>query len=148
MKRLKIMGMSLFLAVAPANADFTLRPDETGAGATDAATAGEAPHTEAASPPSSDVQSQPSFHPASRKHIPRTPVARGFGDQIPLSFAVRQIVPPTIKIRIGRGIDPTTLVDWKGGHEWPTVLREAIRPLKLQLAVHPSAATIYDPKNQ
>jgi len=148
MKHMKILCMAMVITVAPANADFTLRPDEASASATDSASANDAAHSEPASPPSRDLKSQPSSHVTVRKHIPRTPIARGFGEQIPLSFAVRQIVPPTIKIRIGRGIDPTTLVDWKGGHEWPTVLREAVRPLKLQLAVHPSGATIYDPKNQ
>jgi len=145
MTRLQILFLCGAMTLAPANADFTLRPDETNASETDSAQPTAVPHTDP-----SNGKSQPSSLLPVQKPIPRrtTPVARGFGDQIPLSFAVRQIVPPAIKLRFGRGTDPSALVDWKGGREWPSVLREAIRPLKLRLAVHPGAATIYDPKNQ
>ncbi len=73
-------------------------------------------------------------------------IAMGFGQQIPLSFAVRQIVPQSIKLRISPSTDRQALVDWHGGRQWPAVLRDAIRPLGLRLAVHHHIAIISNPQ--
>jgi hypothetical protein len=61
------------------------------------------------------------------------PLVRGFGDHVPLAFAVRQIVPARIKVSYGPGVDPDTLVSWKGGDTWPAVLGRAIRPHGLHM---------------
>ena len=67
----------------------------------------------------------------------RTPVsnhfrtARGFGQEVPLDFAVRQIVPATMLVRFGKGVDPTSVVTWKGDAAWNRVLASAVRPLGL-----------------
>ena len=69
--------------------------------------------------PESPLASQvPLKTPALANHPmpPRFEMAYGFGYQIPLSFAVRQIVPSTVKVTYGPGADPNALVDWKGGH--------------------------------
>ena len=42
----------------------------------------------------------------------RFKLAFGFGDRIPLSFAVRQIVPPAVKVTYGPGADPNA--PWTG----------------------------------
>jgi hypothetical protein len=62
-------------------------------------------------------------------------LAYGFGEQIPLSFAVRQIVPPAVKVTYGTGVDPNALVDWKGGQAWNRVLLDAVKPLGLRLVM-------------
>jgi hypothetical protein len=52
-------------------------------------------------PPAPDTfaSEAPLKTPAPTNHRPpRFEMAYGFGDQIPLSFAVRQIVPPTVKV--------------------------------------------------
>lgn len=70
-------------------------------------------------------------------------VAQGFGHQVPLAFAVRQIVPASVKVRFGDGIDPEDLlVDWKGGRPWPDVLRSTLRPPGLLVTFRPSAVLI------
>ena len=66
---------------------------------------------------------------------PRFKLAYGFGNRIPLSFAVRQIVPPAVKVTYGHGADPNALVDWKGGQGWNRVLLDAVRPLGLRLVM-------------
>jgi hypothetical protein len=66
---------------------------------------------------------------------PRFDLAQGFGDKVPLGFAVRQIVPPAVKVTYGPGADPDALVDWKGGQGWNRVLRAAVQPLGLRLVM-------------
>ena len=73
---------------------------------------------------------------------PRYPLARGFGDKVPLAFAVRQIVPPSVKIHFGTGVDPTTPVDWRGGRPWNVVLWSAVHPLGLHLYLRAGTAWI------
>jgi hypothetical protein len=66
---------------------------------------------------------------------PRFRLAQGFGHQIPLSFAVRQLVPPAVRVIYGPGADPDALVDWKGGQGWNQVLFRAVHPLGLHLVM-------------
>jgi hypothetical protein len=66
---------------------------------------------------------------------PRFKLAYGFGNRIPLSFAVRQIVPPAVKVTYGPGADPAALVDWRGGQGWNRVLLDAVKPLGLRLVM-------------
>jgi hypothetical protein len=68
--------------------------------------------------------------------------ARGFGSQIPLEFAVRQIVPAKIKVIYGSGADHNALVDWQGGKRWTLVLRDAVRPLGLDVRIHANFVSI------
>lgn len=69
-------------------------------------------------------------------------IARGFGRSVPLSFAVRQIVPPSIKVRYAASADSDALVEWQGGREWRVVLQDAVRPLGLRVTVRGSTALI------
>jgi hypothetical protein len=68
----------------------------------------------------------------------------GFGDQIPLSFAVLQIVPARFQVAFGAEVDRDRRVDWKGGKPWQTALSEAIKPFGLNLDVHGLTVTIVD----
>jgi hypothetical protein len=80
--------------------------------------------------------------PANHPMPSRFEMAYGFGDQIALSFAVRQIVPPTVKVTYGPGADPNALVDWKGGQTWNRVLLTAVKPLGLRLVFTHTAVEI------
>jgi hypothetical protein len=61
-------------------------------------------------------------------HTPRS-ILRGFGTDIPLSFAIRQIVPPDVEVAYGPNVDPEQLtVTWRGGRPWLTTLRAAVAP--------------------
>jgi hypothetical protein len=80
--------------------------------------------------------------PANHAAPPRFKMVSGFGDQIPLSFAVRQIVPSTIHVTYGRGADPNALVDWRGGQAWNRTLLNAVRPLGLRLVITEIAVEI------
>jgi hypothetical protein len=78
------------------------------------------------------------LHPAR----PKFRVAVGFGHQVPLRFAVRQIVPAAVRVTYGPGADSDAAVDWRGGQEWNRVLFRAVRPLGLRLVMSARAVEI------
>jgi hypothetical protein len=133
-----LVAAALALTTAPvARADFVM----TGMPTTRAAPTQAAPggHDPAASPPVDDGQNA-GASPTPTK--PRFKMADGFGDQVPLSFACRQIIPPAVKVTLGPGADPKALVDWKGGDTWNHVLRDAVKPLGLHLVMTTMAVEI------
>ena len=69
-------------------------------------------------------------------------MAHGFGDNVPLSFAARQIVPPAVTVRYARGVDLNATVSWKGGAPWNRVLAAAVRPLRLCLTTGATSVLI------
>jgi len=73
---------------------------------------------------------------------PQFMIAHGFGDQVPLHFAVRQIVPKAVKVTYGPGADRDAVVNWKGGQRWNRVLFRAVRPLGLRLVMTHMAVEI------
>lgn len=62
-------------------------------------------------------------------------IAQGFGQAIPLRFAVKQIVPAAVAVRYGPGVDPDADVDWAGNAPWNRVLVAAVRPLGLHVTM-------------
>lgn len=70
--------------------------------------------------------------PVQRRIAPPS-VVQGFGDQVPLAFACRQILPSSVTVMYGPGADPGMIVSWKGGDTWPQVLAAAIKPLGLHM---------------
>ena len=100
--------------------------------------------------PSPDPVSTDAAAPATRTHKPRTHVLRGpqdlplrgFGHQIPLTFAVRQIVPAHFQVAFADAVQKDAAVDWKGGDSWRTTLANAVRPLGLVITVNGPKVTI------
>ena len=136
--RVQILGLLLsgLLSAPCARADFVVAGQNSavppgspaGQGAQDAASPdGGGPAVSADTP-----------HPAQ----PPFMLAQGFGDQVPLRFAVRQIVPRAVKVTYGPGADPDAAVDWKGGQGWNRVLFNAVRPLGLRLVMTRMAVEI------
>ena len=76
------------------------------------------------------------------KPVARFPVANGFGEQVPLAFAVRQIVPASVRVRYADGVDQNALVDWTGGEPWNETVRTAVKPLGLHVQATPAALLI------
>ena len=79
--------------------------------------------------------------PTLRRPAPQ-PVVAGFGDQVPLSFAVRQIVPARFQVAFGEAVNSNAPVDWKGGKPWRPTLSDAVRPLGLTVSVVGATVTI------
>ena len=88
--------------------------------------------------------------PAIRGHKPQIHVLRapqdsplqGFGHQIPLTFAVRQIVPAHFQVAYADAVHKDAPVDWKGGDSWRATLANAVRPLGLVITVNGPKVTI------
>jgi hypothetical protein len=79
--------------------------------------------------------------PTLRRPAPQ-PVVAGFGDQVPLSFAVRQIVPARFQVAFGEAVKSDAPVNWKGGKRWRPTLSDAVRPLGLTVSVVGAKVTI------
>ena len=69
-------------------------------------------------------------------------LAAGFGQGVPLAFAARQIVPASVTVRFGRGVDQQVEVNWTGGRPWNRVLASAIAPLGLRMTTGPLTVLI------
>jgi hypothetical protein len=122
---LLLLGLVSLMICAPAEAEFLLVP-------------------------SPDPVSIDAAAPALRPHKPQTHVLRapqdpplqGFGHQIPLTFAVRQIVPAHFQVAFADAVQKETPVDWKGGDSWRATLANAVRPLGLVVTVNGPKVTI------
>jgi hypothetical protein len=73
---------------------------------------------------------------------PQDPPLQGFGHQIPLTFAVRQIVPAHFQVAYADAVHKDAPVDWKGGDSWRETLADAVRPLGLVITVSGPKVTI------
>ena len=129
MRRATVTLFIMCLAAGPAKAEFVMlsAPD---ARATHDPAAPDAAH--AAS------KRRPTRHNVSRPE----PALSGFGDRVPLSFAVRQIVPAGFEVAFAEAVDQDSPVDWKGGRPWRATLADALRPLGLVVSVAGSKVTI------
>lgn len=131
------VALTLSLATA-ARADFVVNNSGPAASAPQANVA--APATP---PPQPTSQTDPdTADQAPTPPPPRFKMAYGFGDQVPLSFACKQIVPNAVRVSYGPGASPSQLVSWKGGDTWNHVLRNAVKPLGLQLVMTHMAVEI------
>lgn len=70
------------------------------------------------------------------------PVAKGFGEQVSLRFAARQIVPSEVALAIADNVDATTNVNWQGDRPWNRVLQDVLKPLDLRLTISGKTALI------
>jgi hypothetical protein len=120
--------IATLLASTPARADFVIT------GQLSAEAPPQIPTYER-TPNRAPVWPEAAGEPRRRSTWPTFKTVQGFGHQVPLAFAVKQIVPGTVKISYGRGADPAALVDWKGGQPWNDALRDAVKPLGLRLVL-------------
>jgi hypothetical protein len=84
------------------------------------------------------------LHSKLTRPAPDPPLA-GFGARIPLSFAIRQIVPSRFLVSFADTVDKDAPVDWNGGKPWLPTLSDAVRPLGLMVFVAGAAVTIAPP---
>ncbi len=87
------------------------------------------------------MRPRPRPHPKIRPPAP-DPALTGFGDKVPLRFAVRQIVPARFQVAFGETVNRDASVGWKGGKPWRPTLSDALRPLGLAISVVGPTVTI------
>lgn len=117
--------------------DFRLLP---AAGAHGAETAERSPST--APPRASEIPEMPAIAARPRPKNVNPAIARGFGADVPLDFAARQIVPIGVRVVYGPGIDRHQATSWTGGTPWNRTLQDAIRPLGLRMTLAGQVVTI------
>lgn len=67
--------------------------------------------------------------------IAQAEVLQGFGSDLAVETAIRQIVPPDVEVSWGAGVDRNAKVSWQGGKPWPQVLADALAPAGLEVGV-------------
>ncbi len=72
----------------------------------------------------------------------RYDVAQGFGRDLPLVMAIRQIVPPEFGFVFDQGIDVQKHVSWQGGQPWDIVLQNTLAPMGMQASVNGNVVSI------
>ena len=80
--------------------------------------------------------------PAPLPPVPKFKTATGYGNNVPLDFAARQIVPMSVRLRFAANVDRDALVTWRGNAPWNHVLTAALRPLGLRVLIGATEVTI------
>ncbi len=70
------------------------------------------------------------------------PVVEGFGDKVPLTVAIQQILPQGYGYTLGDGVDAGQLVSWRGGRPWSTVLQDMLGQAGLSYSVNGRSVAI------
>ena len=89
----------------------------------------------------------PAPHPKLKRRPPKThlsasePALSGFGDQVPLTFAVRQIVPANFQVAYADTVKKDAPVNWKGGEH-------GARPSPTRCARLDSSSPSTDPRSR
>jgi hypothetical protein len=63
------------------------------------------------------------------------PIAVGFGRDVPLAFAVRQVAPRWLRVSYGKSVDRQVRISWRGGRPWNQVLGAVLTPLGLHMTM-------------
>ncbi|MGQ0527158.1 MAG: hypothetical protein ACT4OY_03890 [Alphaproteobacteria bacterium] len=66
----------------------------------------------------------------------------GFGTDIPLAFAMEQILPEDYSFDFADGVNPEQRVSWQGGKPWKDVISEILTPMGLTLRIEGKAVFI------
>ncbi len=66
---------------------------------------------------------------------PQVPLAIGFGHDVPLDFAVQQVVPRFMTVDYGDTVDRELRVTWQGGRPWPQVRQSVLQPAGLHMHI-------------
>lgn len=83
--------------------------------------------------------------PAPQVFVPSSNVATrvdGFGRRIPLSIALKQIVPPLYVYKFSQGVTPKQKVSWEGGDTWVNVLNNMLDQADLSGSLRGNVITI------
>lgn len=77
------------------------------------------------------------------KQLPDFPVVEGFGKEIPLAIALRDIAPSYFAYAFNPREIAGTKISWRGGKPWPEVLQAALAQQNLEAVVDGNNMTIF-----
>ncbi len=98
----------------------------------------------------SSIPLAPPAAPAATRAKPQPPtrpapaIAVGFGRDVPLEFAVRQVVPHWLGVSYSASVDCQARVSWHGGRPWNQVLGDLLTPLGLHMTMSGRTLRIRD----
>ncbi len=104
----------------------------------------QAPGVPAAEPVTAPVPATPdpsASQPQAASDLDMTPV-QGFGKDIPLVIALRQVAPPHYAYKFDANVSPGQKVSWEGGKPWPQVLSDMLSASKLQVVIVGNTITV------
>ena len=125
-----------------------------------------APRTPVQNPPQTGLSSLAPQQPMTQNSAPKRAPSRngyemavGFGKDLPLVTALRQIVPSEYAYVLSESVPMGQTVSWDGGRPWNVVLNDMLRPLNMQAnievkrvsiepMVKPATRTAMAPKSQ
>lgn len=89
------------------------------------------------------AQAAPMVPTATDTSMPRLAVIEGFGNNIPLSLAMEQIIPADFAVTYQDQPDPDMNVSWSGGRAWNKALEDAIYAHGYRVMVAGKTVTIF-----
>ena len=92
---------------------------------------------ETATPEALPVEAAPAAQAA-----PSYATVEGFGSDMPLALALRDIVPDGYAYSFGRNVNPAAIVSWSGSKAWPEIISEMIAPLGLRAELNGNVVVI------
>lgn len=84
----------------------------------------------------------PAAHPA--PHDGDAGILEGFGENMPLLFALRQIAPETYTMSFSPAVTQDTTLSWEGGAPWPDVLQAALAEQNLEASIGDNVIRIHE----
>lgn len=69
-------------------------------------------------------------------------ISEGFGRDLPLALAMRQIVPLEYAYSFDEEVDPSLRVSWDGGKPWNIILKDAVSPYGFDVVIADKTAWV------
>lgn len=88
--------------------------------------------------PSDTVQAEPPAEDIFWAEAEKFDVIEGFGNDMPLALALRQIVPARYAFKFSEGVNAGKKVSWEGGKPWNDVLENALKPAGIDFVINRS----------
>lgn len=67
---------------------------------------------------------------------------QGFANNVPLAVALRQVLPADISFSVGKNVDLSTLVSWRGGESWRQTVNNMLQPAGLSMREQGQSITV------
>ncbi len=83
-----------------------------------------------------------SITPQPAKETSKEPVVEGFASHVPLTLALRQLLPVGYTFSISPGVDMNTLVSYKSGRPWDATLEAMLAAVDLAFAKNGTVVTV------